>query len=84
MLIAQTIVWLLSSYVAAGLLFAPLFVTRGAARIDPSVQQSTWGFRLMIVPGVMALWPLLALRWLRGVRHPLMEKNAHRNGSANC
>lgn len=34
-------------------------------------QQSKWGFRLMVVPGAMALWPLLLLRLLRGVKHPL-------------
>ena len=25
----------------------------------------TWGFRLLILPGAAALWPLLLLRWLR-------------------
>jgi hypothetical protein len=84
MIVAQLIVWFLGIYVSAGLLFAPFFITRGAGRIDPSVQQSTWGFRVMIVPGVIALWPLLLLRLLRGIEHPPTETNAHRNGSANC
>jgi hypothetical protein len=81
MLIAQIIVWFLSIYVLLGLLFAPFFVTRGAAHIDPSVQQATWGFRLMIAPGVVALWPLLLRRWLRGVQHPPTETNAHRKAA---
>ena len=84
MLFAQTIVWLLGIYCVVGLLFAPFFVTVGAWRVDPAVQQSKWGFRLMIVPGVIALWPLLLLRLLHGIKHPPHEKNAHRNGSANC
>jgi hypothetical protein len=81
MIIAQIIVWSLSIYMLFGLLFAPLFVVRGAGRIDPSVQQSTRGFRLMIAPGVVALWPLLLRRWLRGVQHPPTETNAHRKAA---
>lgn len=78
MVIAQIIVWLLASYALLGLLFAAYFVVSGVMRIDSSVQQSTVGFRVMIVPGVIALWPLLLLRLLRGVQHPPIENNAHR------
>ncbi len=78
---AQTLVWLLSIYVLVGIVFAPFFVLLGARRIDPSVKQSSWGFRFMIVPGVVALWPLLALRLVRGVHHPLIEQNAHRKAA---
>lgn len=81
MIVAQTIVWLLGIYLLVGLLFVPFFVTIAAGRIDPAVQQSTWGFRLIIMPGVIALWPLLLLRLLRGVRHPPTENNAHRGAA---
>ena len=81
MIVAQTIVWLLGIYLLVGLLFVPFFVTIGAGRIDPAVQQSTWGFRLIIMPGVIALWSLLLLRLLRGVRHPPTENNAHRGAA---
>ena len=52
-------------YTAAGLLFAVAFALRGAAAIDPAARDSGWGFRLLIIPGAMALWPVLAKRWLR-------------------
>ena len=81
MIVAQTIVWLPGIYLLVGLLFVPFFVIIGAGRIDPAVQQSTWGFRLIIMPGVIALWPLLLLRLLRGVRHPPTENNAHRGAA---
>ena len=81
MLMAQTLVWLLGIYVLLGIVFAPFFVLRGAARIDPSVKQSTWGFQVMIVPGVIALWPLLLLRWASGVQPPPIENNAHRQAA---
>ena len=44
--------------------FAVPFVVRGVNRIDSVAGQSTWGFRVMIFPGVALLWPLLLKRWL--------------------
>ena len=70
----------LGLYLLAGLLFAVPFVLRGVNRIDPVARESTWGFRLIILPGVVALWPLLAHRWRRGQGPPL-EKNAHRRAA---
>jgi hypothetical protein len=81
MILAQIIVWLLGVYLSVGVLFSLFFVVFGAGRIDPSVQQSTRSFRVMIVPGVIALWPLLALRLARGVHQPPTEKNAHREAA---
>jgi hypothetical protein len=60
----------LGVYVAAGLVFAVPFVLRGVNRVDPVAGESTWGFRLIIVPGVVALWPLLASRLLAARRRP--------------
>ena len=52
----------------AGALFAVPFLLRGVNQIDPVAREGTWGFRMIIAPGVVVLWPLLALRWLRGSR----------------
>ena len=57
--------WLLAAHGAAGVVFAVLFHRRGAATIDPATGRTGWGFRLVITPGIIALWPLLALRWRR-------------------
>ena len=78
--LAQAIVIVLGVYAAAGLLFAVPFALRGVNRIDPVARESTWGFRLIILPGVIALWPLLALRWARG-QPPPEELNAHRRAA---
>lgn len=78
------IIWLervLVCYALAGLAFAIPFVSRGAGRIDPVAGEGTWGFRLIILPGVIALWPLLAARWWSGARHPPAECNAHRRAA---
>jgi len=70
----------IESYLAAGVLFAIPFAIAGADRIDPAAHGSTKGFRAMIVPGAIALWPLLLARWIRGVKTPL-ERNAHRDAA---
>lgn len=63
-------------YLGAGVLFALAFVVRGVARVDPAAAGSSWGFRVMIIPGVATLWPLMALRWRRvsGSHQPRSER----------
>ncbi len=79
---AQLIVNALIVYAALGLVFALCFVTRGVERLDPSAKGAGVGFRLLILPGAAALWPLLAWRWLRGAQAPPVENNAHRRAAA--
>lgn len=53
----------IEAYATMGLAFALAFVTVGAGRIDPTARTGTWGFRVLIMPGAAALWPLLLARW---------------------
>jgi len=78
--IAQSIVLFAAVYLALGLVFAIPFVLKGAARIDSDADGGTWGFRLLILPGAAALWPLLARRWSRAeLGHE--ERSPHRDAS---
>ena len=77
-MIAAIILILAGIYLLCGLLFAIPFVLVGVGKIDPHAAHGSWGFRLLIMPGVTFLWPLLARRWLSGVHEPPEEKNAHR------
>ena len=63
---ANLVVDLVLAYLAVGALFAVPFVVVGAGRVDEDARAGSVGFRLIILPGVVALWPVLALRWLRG------------------
>ena len=65
MMAAEWFVNLLTGYVALGLVFAIAFVTTGVGRVDPVAKRSGIGFRMIILPGVAALWPLLLARWIR-------------------
>ena len=55
-------------YIGAGALFAVPFLSRGIGRIDPVARGTSLGFRLIVAPGVVALWPWFAVRWVRATR----------------
>lgn len=55
-------------YGALGVLVAIPMVLRGINRLDPAAAEGTWGFRVLAFPGVMVLWPLVLVRWLRAGR----------------
>ena len=59
---------LLTAYVAIGVAFGILFVSAGVQRIDAVAKDAGLGFRLIIPPGVTALWPALLIRWVRRAR----------------
>lgn len=75
---AQILVGIVFVYLSVGFVFGVAFVTVGVGRLDPQAKQATFGFRLLILPGTAALWPLLALRWWRR-QGPPEEHNAHRD-----
>lgn len=61
---AQVIVGTLAVYVVLGLAFALAFVAKGVMAIDPGARGMPWPARLLILPGVAALWPLMLRKWL--------------------
>lgn len=77
-MIAVTLLVSLGLYAACGILFALPFVIVGVKRMDPHATHGSWGFRLLILPGAAAFWPLLLKRWLSGDHCPPEERNAHR------
>ncbi len=78
---AKAIVYAVGVYASLGLVFAVLFVWLGVQRLDSEAQGSGIGFRLLILPGVAAFWPMFLYRWRRGIAEPPVEKNPHRPSS---
>lgn len=60
--IALSLLAVLALHALVGLGFAASFLPRRIERLDPSARGSSWAFRLLILPGVVALWPLV---WAR-------------------
>jgi hypothetical protein len=77
-MIAEIFLTALALYLLCGFLFAIPFVLVGAGKIDPHAAHGSWGFRVLIFPGSVLFWPLLAKRWAKGLVEPPEEKNANR------
>jgi hypothetical protein len=67
MLVEHTLRGLLA-YLLIGVVFAPVFVLKGAPRLSPGARGAGRAFRVLILPGAAMLWAPLAWRWLRA-RH---------------
>lgn len=53
-------------YLAVGVVFALVWITVLAGRADPGARGAGLGFRLIIAPAAMLLWPVLLVKALRG------------------
>lgn len=82
-MIAAIFLMALGIYLACGFVFAIPFALVGAKKIDPHAAHGSWGFRLLVIPGAMAFWPLLLKRWASGVHEPPEENNAHRRSAGD-
>ena len=69
------------AYLALGVVVAAWLQCGGLKRVDATASQGPWGFRVLITPGLILLWPFLlkAARANRG--HPRAECNPHRCAS---
>jgi hypothetical protein len=64
MIIAVKIIFMMAVlYLAAGVLFAVFFLNKGIQKMDTAAHGSGWGFRLIILPGVIVFWPVLLNKW---------------------
>ncbi len=62
-------------YLIAGILFAVFFLSKGIHKIDTAAHGSGWGFKLIILPGTIVLWPVLLNKW-RKVKKMQHDKTA--------
>jgi hypothetical protein len=51
-------------YAVAGLIVAVAFVSFGVQRVDAAARGAGIGFRVLILPGAIALWPVLLRKWV--------------------
>lgn len=64
---AATNVWLfVGAYALLGLLIGGEYLFRGAARLDAAADGASIWFRLIALPGGIAVWPLFLVRRMSG------------------
>jgi len=56
---------MIAAYAVIGGVLGVWFVTRGVDRVDPVVAGSPRGFRMIILPGAVILWPIVLRVLLR-------------------
>jgi hypothetical protein len=54
-------------YAVMGVLFAAAFHWIGLRRVNPAGASAGWFFRGLITPGIIALWPVLLIQWMRAM-----------------
>ncbi len=55
----------LGVYFGLGLLFALYFISKGAKKIDPAMNESKIAVKLLILPGSILLWPMLLYKLMK-------------------
>ena len=58
-------IYVFIGYLLLGLIFGLFFVFSGVQQMDEAAQGSSWGFRLLIFPGAVALWIFLLPKWIK-------------------
>ena len=61
---AEIVLALSTVYVAIGVVFGVSFVAKGLDRLDPAAHGVSIGVRLLLLPGSVALWPILLWKWV--------------------
>jgi len=61
---AHGLLFACAAYAAIGTILAVPLLAFGLGRIDPAAKTAPWTFRALVLPGVVALWPVLMRRWL--------------------
>ena len=59
----------IGAYFLLGFLFYLVFVFKWAAELDKNFRGSGFGFKLLILPGTLAFWPVLFVKWKRAKKN---------------
>jgi hypothetical protein len=66
--IAIALLIIMAVFIVCGVIFTFFFIARGLEKIDEEAAASTWGFRIIIIPGCILLWPVLLKKWIKAAK----------------
>lgn len=65
--VAEMVLTAAGLYFAGGLVFALVFLVLGLRSVDALAADGPLGFKALIFPGVVGLWPIVLLLWLNAL-----------------
>lgn len=75
----MAVIWLLTviaGYLMVGICFLPFYYSKGIKMVDEGVKGSSFGFYIIIIPGVIVFWPILLRQWIKIYKAPKNEQAA--------
>ena len=69
----EILLMIVAVYLLVGVLFVIPFLIKGLNKVDEGAHGSTIGFKIIIIPGVIVLWPVLLSKWMRKPPSPKGE-----------
>ncbi len=64
-------------YLVAGIIFTIIFQLKGLSKIDEGVHGSSWGFRIIIIPGCIVFWTILLRKWIKANKEIINPPKEH-------
>lgn len=59
----RVVLMMLGIYLGLGILLLPPLHRIALPAIDDSARGASWGFKMLVSPGVVALWPVILWKW---------------------
>ena len=55
-------------YLLIGLIFSVFFLIKGLTQLDAATEGSGLFFKMLIFPGLLVFWPIIALKWKKAIQ----------------
>lgn len=65
---AAILLLVVAAYAVVGIVFGVAFVAKGARVLDPAASATPLRVRALFLPGAVAMWPALLIKWARANR----------------
>lgn len=62
--VVSTLLLVVGIYLGAGFIFILMFIKSGLRKIDEGAIDTSWKFKLLIIPGLLVFWPIFLKKWM--------------------
>ncbi|MEO6722863.1 MAG: hypothetical protein ABIN67_21025 [Ferruginibacter sp.] len=63
--IVSILLWIIFIYLCCGMVFAIVLLASGIGKIVEGAQDSSLGFKVLVIPGIIVFWPALLQKWIK-------------------